>query len=673
MIANVLALFQQIPRGVVRASGDSLLPVRDTLSAAAGGVHDTLTTPPMPIGVAAIVRFIFGVPRWIQLTGAVLAVVVGIILLTNLWVRRRRIFTWLGTRRRGVQFTIGGVVLGVLALAAFAGSTSWNYMQHDNGFCTGCHIMEKPFGRFGTFAGKHEDRSCHDCHQQSLYASTRQLVLWVANRPAEIGKHAAVPNSRCEGCHQLPTGGKKPWEHARWLAGHKTHFDSDSTPLKRLTCVKCHGAEIHKFIPSARTCQQEGCHENKSIKLGSMAKLPEINCVTCHAFTTDLPALASRDSAAHALIPSQKQCKSCHGMAGKPSGYVAATDPHKGRCGSCHDVHKDTKPADARTSCERCHKDLATSAFHTGSNHRKIQTQCLVCHQPHAASADASDCVGCHAAVQKRGQFHPPLPFDTNSVLRKRMPATAGAAPRVTSDPEPEELRGKGDALLAERPQIRDAPGAAPMSSADSFPHARHTSLHCLTCHTVNSSRTPYGLVFERPRGCDLCHHQNVLAGQVEEKDCARCHREAIRNVPKPTVVTVVVPTRAAVPRTIDFKHGVHQGVACSTCHQAPAIAPPDSVRTCTACHDQHHDARRDCSTCHARAQTPTAHSRVTHTGCDACHTPSRIAKLSPNRAFCVTCHTAQRNHQPNGECATCHFLATPDAYRAQLMRAGAG
>ena len=579
---------------------------------------------------------------------------------------------WFRTRERGVYVAMAGTAVVVLTLAAFAGVKSWNYMQHDNGFCTGCHVMEKPFGRFETFAGKHNERKCHDCHQQSLYASTRQLVLWVANRPADIGKHAPVPNVRCEGCHQLPGGGKKPFEHALWLAGHKTHFESDSEPLKKLMCVKCHGAEIHKFIPSARTCQQEGCHTKSSVKLGAMAKLPQINCVTCHAFKADIPALADHDSARRALIPSQEQCRSCHQMDGKPTGYIAAIDPHKGRCGLCHDVHKDAVPGDAKARCQTCHVDIKRSAFHEGANHKKVQKDCLLCHQPHAASLDASDCVGCHTTVQKRGKFHPPLPFDTNSVLRKKIPAAAPAVGRTSIEPEPEEPRGKGDALLAERPQIRDAPVSTPPGSiADSFPHIRHTKLPCLTCHTINDPKTPYGLVFERPRGCDLCHHQNVTAGKVEAGDCARCHADSVRNLPKPKVLQVTMPARPAAPRTVEFAHGRHQVLACATCHQAPNIAPPDSVRTCTGCHDQHHDAKRNCSTCHNRAETPAAHSRTTHTSCDACHTSSRIARLTPNRGFCVTCHAKQRDHQPGRECTTCHFLVTPDAWQSHLLRSG--
>ncbi|HEY8062516.1 MAG TPA: hypothetical protein VID74_06950, partial [Gemmatimonadales bacterium] len=72
---------------------------------------------------------------------------------------------------------------------------------------------------------------------------------------------------------------------------------------------------------------------------------------------------------------------------------------------------------------------------------------------------------------------------------------------------------------------------------------------------------------------------------------------------------------------------------------------------------------------CHFRAETPAAHSRTTHTGCDVCHTPARIAALVPDRNFCLTCHAPQQTHQPGRECTTCHFLITPEAFRPRLLR----
>jgi hypothetical protein len=203
-------------------------------------------------------------------------------------------------------------------------------------------------------------------------------------------------------------------------------------PLDKLACVTCHGAEVHRFLPSVRTCSQSGCHEKQQVKLAHMAKLPTINCVTCHAFRADLPGLATRDSAVRALVPAEAQCLSCHQMTTKLAQYDVTKDPHKGSCGSCHDVHAHDVPADARGTCKNCHADLSRSPFHGGSSHRRVQSQCLTCHLPHAAAVDASECVSCHTAVRKRGQFKAPLPFDTNSVVRRR----------VTVEPEHRQLRG---------------------------------------------------------------------------------------------------------------------------------------------------------------------------------------------------------------------------------------
>lgn len=672
MTLDPITIALQHPSDTITGVRGSLaFQTHDSLGAMAGAMRDTLVPPPLPEGVAHVVRWIFGVPRWIQISGIVLAVIVAVALLIFGWHHRAEALVWVRTRSTHIKLILGTSAAAILLVLAFTGKTSWDYMQHDNGFCTGCHVMEKPFGKFQQHAGKHSTLKCHDCHQQSIFASTRQLVLWVSNRPTDIGKHAGVPNERCESCHS-PTPGKKVWQHVRNLAGHKVHFESDSTPLEALKCVTCHGAEVHRFLPSARTCQQSGCHENQSIKLVKMKSLPEINCVTCHAFTADLPALASQDSARKALIPSQAQCRSCHQMDGKPKGYVLATDPHKGSCGSCHDVHADSLPQAAKARCENCHTDLANSAFHNGKNHQRVKSQCLTCHDPHAASADASDCVGCHTTVRGRGKSRPPLPFDTNAVLRRRIAATPAVSPmRVELDANQSALdvrhRGKGDALPEDPPPGRESrPGALLIAPADTFPHARHTSLPCITCHTVNRSKS--GLSFEAPRGCDLCHHQSVIAGKVDANDCARCHSRDRLAVGIPAVMAVQVGTHPSAPRTVSFRHERHQALTCAKCHQGPSTVPPDSVRNCTGCHEQHHAAPRDCASCHSLSTNRTAHTRATHVACDACHTPSRIAELTPSRGFCITCHLPQRDHQPNGECTTCHFLASPAEYRQHLV-----
>lgn len=659
-----------VPQGAqTGAPGDTLLAAQDSLAAAVGSVHDTLSTAPLPGGVATVFRFFFQVPQWVQIGGAVLGAGVVAWVLLRMWRHRRALLSWITTRSREIQFGMVGAVLAVVVVASIVGMKSWNYMMHDNDFCTGCHVMERPFRRFAAGAGKHEKLNCHDCHQQGMYANVRQLVLWVAERPEKIGPHAPVPNSRCEGCHQQ-TGGREIWQHVRRLAGHRVHFESDSSALKNLTCVKCHGAEVHKFIPSARTCGQTGCHEKKTIRLAGMTKLPEINCVTCHAFKADLPGLATRDSARRALVPAQEQCLSCHQMKNRPSGFDLAKDPHRGSCGYCHDVHAHTRPEEARASCTKCHAQVTKEAFHSGANHKRVQNECLTCHSPHAATVDASNCVGCHNQVRKRGQFRPPLPFDTSAVIRRRI-AQGPHPPFVLPAPRVEEHAGKGDALPAELPPPRDSPARVPPVPPDSFPHNRHTSLACLTCHTVN--RAGRGLVFEAPRGCDLCHHQSLMAGRVDPKDCARCHRAETLAAPRMSSVQVRVGMRQPTARSVGFRHDRHSQLACADCHRPPETVPPDSVRSCRACHDQHHAPERDCVQCHNRTETRPAHTRATHVGCDECHAPARIAALIPSRNFCITCHVPQREHRPGGECSTCHFLEAPAQFRSHLLRRPAG
>ena len=87
----------------------------------------------------------------------------------------------------GVNALVTGAAAVLLGFAGFD-VVGYDYMEHNNGFCTGCHVMKEPFQRFA--GSKHDSLSCHACHQQSMYANARQLYLWVAERPEKIGKHA---------------------------------------------------------------------------------------------------------------------------------------------------------------------------------------------------------------------------------------------------------------------------------------------------------------------------------------------------------------------------------------------------------------------------------------------------------------------------------------------------
>ncbi len=429
--------------------------------------------------------------------------------------------------------------------------------------------------------------------------------------------------------------------------------------IPKCQCTTCHGLEVHRFVPVDSTCGQTGCHIGTEIRLGKMSGQTGFHCIACHQFTADVPLLATRDSAAGTLRPGAHECLGCHEMRAKLADFDPARDPHRQTCGMCHNPHQQTRPADALKSCASagCHADWRDEPFHIGAPHRKVAQQCELCHLPHAAKVDASDCAGCHAAVKARshGRVNPPQAFDTTHALRRVS---------LIESPEP-EWKGKGD---ANPPRAAPAPSASLPAPVDSFPHDRHKQLACLTCHVT--TRANARLTFEPPRGCQICHHQAPATS-----DCATCHAPGDLAAPHAETIAVAVDDRPARPRSVAFTHAPHVQIRCTACHAtAVSLEPAANVTSCTACHEDHHTARRDCAACHSGADIRTAHpdSVDAHIACDACHRESTVARLVPDRGLCLTCHAPQREHYATRECTTCHFLATPESYRAHLRKAGA-
>ena len=213
---------------------------------------------------------------------------------------------------------------------------------------------------------------------------------------------------------------------------------------------------------------------------------------------------------------------------------------------------------------------------------------------------------------------------------------------------------------------VTSSGGTESWSAADTFPHARHERLSCLACHEEGSGHGR--LTFEPPRGCAVCHHRAPASAK-----CGSCHRTEELEPPQQATVTVTVPTRQPRPRVVAFLHSSHVSLSCVECHTTPVtLAPAPDKAQCTNCHGEHHAAGRSCSSCHAGVQPRTAHETldVAHQRCDACHTTTTIARLTPTRSFCSTCHTEEaREHHIGKECSVCHFLAEPDAYRSKLVR----
>ena len=267
----------------------------DTLRGAA--LDSVVVRNPLPAGVDAVSRWLFNLPQWLQIGGLMLGLLVAAAVAVALWHRRRALWAWLAARSRAWKIAYA-VAAGALALAAATGgAATWNYTQHDNDFCVSCHVMTPAFQRFRT--SEHRKLSCHDCHQQSLYASARQVYYWVAERPQDIPAHAPVPTRICASCH-VQQDADSTWKRIVATAGHRVHLFSDSSALKgKVQCVTCHGQEVHRFVPTDRTCGQSGCHDqgDTKIQLGKMASQTALHCTGCHQFTRSVTEVVSLDSA----------------------------------------------------------------------------------------------------------------------------------------------------------------------------------------------------------------------------------------------------------------------------------------------------------------------------------------------------------------------------------------
>src|SRR4029077_4416008 len=135
----------------------------------------------------------------------------------------------------------------------------------------------------------------------------RQFYLWVAERPDMIGMHAKVATQECARCH-VRGDAKETCHRIASTAGHRTHLESDSSALKNVQCVSCHGLEVHSFVPVNATCAQAGCHSTRRITLTKMVGQTAVHFFVCHRGTAEVPALATRDSARGRLVPVMRQC-----------------------------------------------------------------------------------------------------------------------------------------------------------------------------------------------------------------------------------------------------------------------------------------------------------------------------------------------------------------------------
>lgn len=267
---------------------------------------------------------------------------------------------------------LAAVAVVIAAAVAFGGYTAYDYTMTNPAFCRSCHIMEAAWDRWAT--SEHRKVDCHSCHQQSITASARQVIVFAFRHPERVGKHAEVPAGRCRTCH---TSGDPTWRQVAQTAGHQVHAER-----KGIECVVCHSPGLHRFQPPTEVCAN--CHQaqakgDRAIKIKEMA---DFHCVDCHQYLRpDSP-----------LRPTRQTCLGCHqGLPTKKTVGWPAGAPMAYPCSQCHKPHEKAQPV---VVCTSCHQG-PLPGLHRWTTH--AATSCTTCHIPHAWKVQSRQtCLSCH-------------------------------------------------------------------------------------------------------------------------------------------------------------------------------------------------------------------------------------------------------------------------------------
>jgi hypothetical protein len=614
-----------------------------------GPVDPDPDAPPLPGGAAEVVRFFMDVPQWIQIGGAILGGVAAVVAVVLLWRNRTAVLQWMRHLPPVVKAGALAVIVAGAVVASVGGYQVYDFVEHDNRFCTGCHVMADAYVSFEESG--HAELGCKECHAQPRTESARQLYLWVLERPHEVGPHSPVPDARCASCHV--EGDPDQWRQIAASLGHRVHFESDDPDLGELMCVTCHGVSVHEFIPASATCGE--CHEAEAeVRLGRMAAETDLHCVACHDFLGDEPAELPGVPEGIALLPERIQCMTCHEMQPLLAEAELDVDPHGAVCGACHNPHTQETPADAVETCMGCHEPVEEiTVFHTGT-HAPVMPNCIECHSAHSWSVQGSDCLSCHETVMDEPMASVPVQGDEVGAPGRPLPGSINPS-RVTAHPGP-GVGMEGSAI--DPAPVRPVPIHASAIVVDTVPrqdprpfrHREHEALSCLECH---GRADEHGVVtVQTARDCAACHH-DPQRGYA----CQDCHAGAEialpRSVDSPMDLTVWDEPRT---RAFAFEHQLHEGLECQECHTGPVLLAVE--QQCADCHDDHHRPQAECARCHLEAE-PGVHGLEVHLTCTSsgCHAGTAGERPALSRTLCLACHQDQVDHEPGLECQQCHMV----------------
>lgn len=422
------------------------------------------------------------------------------------------------------------------------------------------------------------------------------------------------------------------------------HEGAHAAPLGRgerpsAVCIDCH-ASSHEPIQAFYA----GAVRGVAVPADTMF-LARVSCVGCHSDTTfTAPVGAARNAALDGM------CTSCHGR--RFGGMLAMWR---------NGVEWRTQAVSAYVAQAVADPRLAGDAARARVRVARDAMQLL-------------RTVGALHNVRGADQLFRAA-LDSTTAAYRRAGVTAPARPALGPDPASNECLGCHYGVESARTTIYD----------QKFDHASHVvraDVACKDCHSAatyfagaKSGATDQGRAVDAKHGkttltaasCESCHHSPTT-----KVGCTACHAgdERLKKSVRVVMALKLKPEKAPTSRTVAFQHAQHEKSSCESCHTAPGSVR--NIATCASCHTDHHKERASgCVSCHTSTMLAT-HTMDTHFKCATCHERETVAKLLPDRAFCVSCHVKQVNHEPGRECSPCHLHLSPSEVRRRMLAAEA-
>lgn len=329
-------------------------------------------------------------------------------------------------RPRFFALILGGVVLGVIALAGLAAySTSPS-------FCRSCHIMEPYYQAWVT--SKHKDVACVECHYPP---ADTQTVLWKKFQAlSQVVKfvtatysskpYAEVEDASClrSGCHAQRLLHGRVLSEKGILFDHKPHLEGVRYG-RQLRCVSCHsqvvvGKHIEVTWDTCFLCHLKPPTASAAAGAAGGASSPGAPAGAGSA-TVPAPATTSTTaSTAHAGgkegDPHALRCQNCHLLPDRTItvgnityNHRSFLDNHAVACRACHFEVTQGAGEVAPDRCFVCHNQpeklarIGEVAFLHDNHVTKHNTACFHCHReirhgvPTAGTKTLSyECSSCH-------------------------------------------------------------------------------------------------------------------------------------------------------------------------------------------------------------------------------------------------------------------------------------